>query len=205
MGNSSDNPVPLSKESQESDDHQWDGSEAEFVKNGEESDFEESKTGIKLSYKPTYKDFYTSLTRSKMYKRAIIAISLYVLSTICIFISYSSKKSTISFITLILLCLATLANLFNLVYGLKKKSKKLLTDKLLEVEIYPDNILVSEGDKEWKINLDGTLNSEEYKNMILIHLSDEKIFVIPLRCIEPDLVADVQAMIFAGTNPKHGK
>ena len=77
-----------------------------------------------------------------------------------------------------------------------------VTGKKAAVEIYPDNIVVTEDKREWEIPLDGTLMCEEHDNMIFIYLENKRVFVIPLRCVEPDLVADVQAMILAGTGPK---
>ncbi len=38
--------------------------------------------------------------------------------------------------------------------------------------------------------------------MFLIYLPQEKLFIIPMRAIEPDFLADVQGMIIAGTKPK---
>ena len=74
-------------------------------------------------------------------------------------------------------------------------------DKKLSVEIYPDSITIKNNLKEAVVNLDGNCVFEEYKGMFLIHLSKQRIFIIPIRAIEPEFLPDVQAMLVAGTTP----
>ena len=83
------------------------------------------------------------------------------------------------------------------------KANKIRKADLISLEIYPDNLVVTQNGKERKIELDGSSKYEELKNMILIYPPKGQIVCIPMRCIEPDLVADIEAMIISGTTPKN--
>ena len=78
----------------------------------------------------------------------------------------------------------------------------ILKNKEFSVEIFPDKIdVVSElGSRE--ILLDGSYECAEFGNMILISSNGRYDLIIPIRAIEPEFRADVQAMIFAGAVPR---
>ena len=86
--------------------------------------------------------------------------------------------------------------------SLNINAEKMTTGRQLDVEIYPDSIEVYSGASKWEIPMDGSSQFEEFNKMLLVYMPQEKIFIIPIRAIEPDFLADVQAMIVAGTSPK---
>ena len=64
-----------------------------------------------------------------------------------------------------------------------------------------DAVQIGSGDGEWEIPLDGSCLRVEYKNMILLFPAKKKHMVIlPLRCVEPGVLPEVQAMLVSGTH-----
>lgn len=205
MDNSSDKPSPLPEEKQNKD-HQWDGSEAELVEDDDAAEYEEHHTGIKLCYTLQPKEIHSCILNSETYKerkkKMMFSLGFSFFFALLMFILYVFSKSILQLVLGILFLLLGLFEVFLYSTEIKKRVRCFSTGKKAFVEIYPDNIVVSENDKEWEIPLDGSLKCEELDNMMLIYLEDKRVFVVPLRCVEPDLVADVQAMILAGTSPK---
>lgn len=201
----SDKPGPRS-ENKDIDLNRWDGSESEFVDDAEAADYEEYHTGIRLSYTLQASEIYSCLFNCSPYKgkRNLFkfSISFLIVAAILNFILYIFFRSAVSLFLEFLLLAIVVGNVGLYSSNLKKIITGFTIGRKIEIEVYPDEITVEENNQKWEIPLDGSFAYEEFENMILIYLEDEKIFVIPLRCIEPDLVADVQAMILAGTIPK---
>lgn len=205
MENSSDKPGP-SSENKDNHMHQWDGSESEFVDDVEAADYEEYHTGIRLSYTLQASEIYSCLFNCYPYKGKrkmfTFGISFLIFAAVMNFILYVFVRNTNFLLFGFLLVAIVVGNVGMYSSKLKKTLAGFSIGKNLEIEVYPDEIVVEENNQKWEIPLDGSFAFEEFENMILIYLDNGKIFVIPLRCIEPDLVADVQAMILAGTVPK---
>ncbi|MFR1477717.1 MAG: hypothetical protein ACLSB9_19560 [Hydrogeniiclostridium mannosilyticum] len=68
----------------------------------------------------------------------------------------------------------------------------------VQMEIFPDEIVMGKGEGKWEIPLDGSCFREEYKNMILLHTAD-RLVLLPLRAVEPAVRAEVQGMVLSGT------
>lgn len=198
-----DNPVPLPDEHNK---HEWDGSESELVEDDDAAEYEEHHTGIKLSYTLKDKEIYSCLTHGSSYKnkkrRIIHQICILSILAVVFFCNYIFLHLTSSLIWSMVSILTAFIAYGISRYDIKKQSRTLATGKIADVEIFPHAIVVTENGEEWEIALDGTLSFEEHDNMMLIYLNDGRVFIIPIRCIEPDFIADVQAMILAGTVPK---
>ena len=106
------------------------------------------------------------------------------------------------------LCLLPLLSFFiiwaSLLLNVRRISKKVFLNKELTLEIFPDKILICRGKIEQEIALDGSCDYEEYDNLITISSFSGTGVVIPIRAIEPEFRAEVQAMILAGAKPIDG-
>lgn len=194
------------KEQEEEYGPEWDGSEAQFVPDEDAADYEEQYPGIKLEYKLTREEIYECIKRAGLYKKFniknIIQAVLLIAAAIIFFVSFYMYQ-----------------NMFNLVMGFVSTavliaiwlfpyiSQKNMVDRNLNakqtyVEVYPDEIIVGENKREIKIPLDGSCEFEEDDNMMMIFTEDKKVIGIPMRSIEPNVIADVQAMLIAGTQPR---
>lgn len=194
------------EEPQEDESSGWDGSESEFVEDNDAEEYEEHYAGIKFGYVLRKEEIFESLKHTGMFRanntHSIVEAGLFTILALMFFIMFFLTRNNIN----IILGVISMALLFvslampRLFAGLNVD--KLTTGKKLSVEIYPDEIDVDGGTSNWKIPLDGSCAFEEFNEMFLLHLPQDKLFIIPSRAIEPDLLADVQAMIVAGTTPK---
>lgn len=198
------------KEDQEkqenSEELQWDGSESEFVEDDDAEEYEEKYAGIKLGYILKKDEIISCLKHTGMFKsnetKTIVEICLLFALAIMFFVLFFLTKNIIN----VILGLVSVVMVF-FVYMMPHffigfNAEKLTTGKKLSVEIYPNEIKIDKGLSSWSIPLDGTSFCEEFNDMLLLYLPQEKLFIIPMRAVEPDLLADVQAMIIAGTTPK---
>lgn len=80
----------------------------------------------------------------------------------------------------------------------------------ISMQVYPDRIRVGGGLKRWDVPLDGSSECARIGGMIALFVMSrekknacrERLIVLPLRCVEPSVLAEVQAMILAGTKPR---
>ena len=190
---------------QESDGEpiQWDGSEAELVTSGEDEEFEDVQAGIRLEYQLKADEIHCVLKRAKFYRKAMMKakIETAVLGAMLLLfgLTWILKNDpnamifTIASAILIGLVWATPY------FSLRSYAVKWAGKQEIEMEVYPDRIRMGEGEKSWKIPLDGSVICEEYNNLMVLHTGDEELTVLPLRCVEPQILPDIQAMIIAGT------
>ena len=86
--------------------------------------------------------------------------------------------------------------------GMKMRARALADGKNIHVSIYPDEVVIGEGAGAWEIPLDGTSEIEEFDNMLVLFAKGDRMLCIPLRSIEPAVLPEVEAMLFAGSRPK---
>lgn len=191
---------------EEEEGSSWDGSESEFVEDSDAEEYEEKYTGIKFGYALKREEIFSCLKHTGQFKangtREIVEICLLlVLATMFLILFFVTRNNFNIILGVISVALAFFVVLIPRFFvGLN--ADKFTTGKKLSVEIYPDEIAVTAGAVNWKIPLDGSCVFEEFNDMFFLFLPKEKLFVIPIRAIEPDVLADVQAMIVAGTTPK---
>lgn len=200
--------VFLTEQEQESEneDSTWDGSESEFVEDEEAEDYEEKYAGIKFCYTLKRDEIFSCLKHTGLFKtggiRSIVEICLLLVLSFMFFLLFFLTKNNLNFILGVISAALIFLVLLVPRFFIGFNADKLTTGKKLSVEIYPDEIEVESGSTSWKIPLDGSSFFEEFNDMFLLFLPKEKLFIIPIRAIEPDFLADVQAMIVAGTTPK---
>ncbi len=73
-------------------------------------------------------------------------------------------------------------------------------DEEIQMEIYPSMIEMGKHNNKWIIPLDGTVTCKKINNMFVLQTDKSHITILPLRCIEPSVLPDVEAMILSGTN-----
>nr|WP_319489600.1 hypothetical protein [uncultured Caproiciproducens sp.] len=185
---------------------EWDGSEAELVADESALAFEEQHTGIKLKYTLTSREIFKVL-RKGQYTNTRITLSIVaaVLSAVlaAAFLVRFSETGDSRYASLGAVCLMLIfivAVLPSII--IKMHSSKVADGREIRMKIYPDHIEMGLPDKKWEIPLDGTSESTQFDNLMVLYINDRNMVILPLRCVEPAVLPEVQAMIFAGTQPK---
>lgn len=206
----SDSPEPPERqgeqppEDEQEDIIEWDGSEAELVAD-DAAEYEEQQTGIKLSYILRQEEILECLKKSGFIKttgtravaETVILVALAVVFIVTYFLQKNANSLVFGVISLLLIAVIWIVPQ----QGMKRRAKDLADGKEIQMEIYPDNIVMGQGEGRWEIPLDGTSESEEDSNLLLIYSQDRTV-ILPLRCVEPSVLPEVQAMVISGTQPK---
>ena len=182
----------------------WDGSESEFVEDDDATEYEEQKTGVKINYALTREEIFKCIKHCGINKNVKILgeVSLVFLTLLSLILFLKTSQYGFLVFLLLFLGLFFLWSLDILYLFLKKlRYKKFSPEKKLSVEIFPDVISIENEQRKIEIPLDGTNYFEEFKDMFLIYLPKQRVFIIPTRAIEPDILPEVEAMLIAGTKP----
>lgn len=191
-------------EEEDTEEIEWDGSESEFVEDDDYQEYEENYSGIKFSYTLKKEEFFSCIKCCGIDKRLIIIGSfLLAIFTIIYLILFIQKMTMFNFfcMSLGIILLPLWASGFLPLFFEKLNKDKFPGNKKVSVEVYPDSIIVDDNMRRWEIPLDGTSRFKEINGIFLIFLPKEKIFIIPKRAIEPDLLPEVEAMLVTGTEP----
>lgn len=182
----------------------WDGSESDLVTTGEEEEFEEMETGIRIEYQLKTEEVHTVLRRTRFYKKAMLKakIETAVLSLMTILFGLTWVLN--NDINAMIFTIAS-AGLIGLVwatpyFSLRTQSIKWAHKQEIEMEVYPQEIRMGSGVDRWEIPLDGSVECEEYENLLVLHTGESELAILPLRCVEPHHLTDVQARILSGTH-----
>ena len=184
----------------------WDGPHAEIVSDDAE-EFEEQQTGVQLSYTLKEQEVYNFLNSAEARERSKKKYFLDILCIVFLFALYSfncvySKRFDVPMFCLIVAVSVILS------YYLRKLRPRMksradagvLAGETVRMTVYPDYILLG----EQEIPMDGTWERVVTESMIALfplkkdEYSECPIF-LPLRCMEPAILPEVQAMLFAGT------
>ena len=183
----------------------WDGSEAEFVPDEDAAEYEEHYTGIKLTYTLHRDEILACLKKGGYYnttgKKVKIETALMALLGIMFTVSYF-RYGGANNLWLAAVCLLVIAAVWVVPYFDMQGHSKQHANAQTFVCIYPDEVVVGKSGSEWSIPLDGTSQFAEFENLMVLFAPQQKMVAIPLRAIEPAVLADVQAMLLAGTVPK---
>lgn len=203
-------PEPRGEQTPEDEDWEdsieWDGSEAELVADESAEVFEEQHTGIKLKYVLTSGEIFRAL-RKVQYTGTRVALSV-VAVLLCagaagMFLVKWNATGNHRYMSLAAVCI-----LMVLIIGaypslrIKLHAVKIADGKEIRMKIYPDHIEMGLFDKKWEIPLDGSCERLHFDNMIVLYIRDGNMVILPLRCVEPAVLPEVQGMILAGTQPK---
>jgi hypothetical protein len=183
----------------------WDGSEAELVSDDTALSFEEQHTGIMLKYTLTSSEIFKALIKTQYTFSRKMSSAFAVILSLCLAVFFITKTNTadsVRYVSLASVCFLT-ALVVSLIPSImiKLHSMKIADGKEINMKIYPDHIQMNVGTTNWEIPLDGTCESVRVGNLIVIYIKDSFV-ILPLRCVEPSVMAEVQAMIVAGTNAK---
>lgn len=206
----SDNPEPPERQGEQTPEEEqevpieWDGSEAELVAD-DTAEYEEQQTGIKLSYILRQEEILECLKKSGFIKttgtRAVAETVILAVLAVVFFVTYLLQQNTnalfFSIISLLLIAVIWIVPQ----QGMKHRAKELTDGKEIHMEIYPDTIVMGQGEGRWEIPLDGTSECEQDGSLFLIYSQDRTV-ILPLRSVEPSVLPEVQAMIVSGTQPK---
>ncbi len=196
-----------SEENSESPEEEWDGSEAEIVVDDESEEYEEENTGIKIKYTLKPEEIREFVQSSEGYeknkkaqkKHTIIQSIVFVLMVILSIITGNRYYLILSAFPIVSLGLIWIVPYI----GVRNLIGKVLRNQEFSVEVFPDKIDVTTKNSKKEIMLDGSCESEEFENMIQIFSDGELALIIPTRAVEPEFLADLQAMVLAGTRPRY--
>lgn len=193
-------------EEKEENSEPWDGTEAEFVEDDEAMDYEESYPGIKLSYTIKKEEIIECLRYNSddgvKGARQIMELGLLVVLAVAFLVSFFITGNTLNLILSLVSAALIVLTFVAPIISIRVGAGRMATAKKMDVEIFHDNIVITSGPNEWEIPLNGTVEMTEHENMIMIFIPRDRIFVIPVRAIDPDFLPDVQAMLIAGTTPR---
>ena len=74
------------------------------------------------------------------------------------------------------------------------------TDAVREAGI--GRVVVGSGEGQWEIPLDGTSSFEEFDDLMVLFTPKNAILAMPMRAMEPAVIADIQGMLIAGCIPE---
>lgn len=204
---SDDSEVP----SAESDDVRLSGSdnkqdENKIVADDEIEEYEDENTGIKISYKLTPEEVYGVITRSGSFQDNLKAqqkhtwLQAAVLGVIIALVFVIKQPM---YLWLALLPVLTAASVWIVPYlGMRKILSGAFNNKPITLEVFPDEIDINQGNISRKIILDDSYESEENDDIIVVTKNNVIQLMLPLRAVEPEFRAEVQAIILAGIKPK---
>lgn len=185
---------------------EWDGSEAELVADESALAFEEQHTGIRLKYTLTSREIFKVLRKSQYTNTritlSIIAVVFSIILAVAFLVRFSSTgdsryASLAAVCLMLILIVAVLPSII-----IKMHSSKVADGREIRMKVYPDHIEMGLPDKKWEFPLDGTSECIQFDNLMVLYIDDRNMVILPLRCVEPAVLPEVQAMIFAGTQPK---
>lgn len=202
-------PEPETQED-DGDSIRWDGSEAEMVADEDAEEYEETKTAIKISYRLTDDEVchafvHAGMTPKRRTLLLVLAVAAFVCSIVS-FVLYGMQPAFGSLASGILLCAAGIVVLVLPWFSIRKHAKRANDHGEYTLKIYPDMIEGEHSGKMVEFPLDGTIACEFYKGLALIHFDREYIggslLILPLRSVEPGVLADVEAILRSGTHAK---
>lgn len=178
----------------------------EFLSDSDDSEeYDESARGIKVKYNLKLNEIKDFIRRSKKYeksfkvqrKHTIIQSVLFVILVVLACLSGSLSFMALAALPLLALTIMWIIPSINI----RVTAQKLIKEDEFSVEIFPNRIEIESKSGSSTLVLDNMCKSEEYKDSIMIFRPDGTGLVIPLRAIDSDDRADVQAIIVAGSNP----
>lgn len=190
---------------EEDEEEGWDGSEAELVADEDAAVYEDVQTGIRVNYVLRWREIYRCLkgmgyiktTGTRAVIETVILAAAAVLCLINWFTSHTAEALTLAVVCILLIAVVWVAPEL----GLRSQAKKRADGREFSLEIYPDAITVEHAGDEWEIPLDGETGCAQYGNHLVLS-RERKMVILPLRCVEPGVLPEVQAMIMAGTTPR---
>lgn len=191
------------RKKQEENFPDWDGREAQYVEDADAAEYEERYAGIQITYQLTREEVADCLKHAGVYQKAKAraVVETVLCAVLCVFFAVECILSWNPFqLFLSILSGGLIAALWWGYHARIRQHAEESGNAETTVCIYPDEVEIGTNGG-WTIPLDGTCALEEYNGMLLLHPKADKMVAIPIRSIEPSVLADVQAMLIAGTMP----
>jgi len=183
---------------------QSDFQESKLVPDESEA-YEEQQTGIELSYVLKEEEIYECLKYSSRLganQRGFFLATIGPAALALLFLAAGAFTYRSTYYFCAVLCVAFILLFF--VFSNRKnitRARMAADGHPVRMAIYPDRIEVDRKDGLWKIPMDGGAEFAQIKDLFVLYV-EENVLMIPKRCIKPQILPDVQAMIVAGTRPK---
>lgn len=179
--------------------------EGELPDTDTSEEYVEPTTGIKVKYSPTLGEIKDFVRRSRKYenklkvqrKHTVIQSILFVLLVVLACLGGSIYYMIMAALPLLALLIMWAIPFLNI----RASAQELIKEDEFTIEVFPDRLEVESKSGRKTLALDDTCKSEEYNNSIMIFNQGGSGLIIPLRAVEPELRAEVQAIIAAGSNP----
>lgn len=196
-------PVENFSDSDDSDlSEKWDGEEAEYVADDEAEDYEEESTGIKIKYKLKPNEIYSFVKHSESFQNNLklqkkhtfiqaVVLGAMVALTFAVKNTYYLWFAAFPVVVILLLWLIPFISV-------KKMISQVSNSKEIVLEIFPDKIDIIENGVQRELLLDGSYESKEEDDVIVIYKNKVIDLMLPLRAVEPEFRAEVQAIILSG-------
>ncbi|QAT48292.1 hypothetical protein EQM14_00045 [Caproiciproducens sp. NJN-50] len=191
-------------EPEDSGPPQPDFQESKLVPDESEA-YEEQQTGIELSYVLKKEEVYECLRYSSRLHRNRKTFVLAMSGSAALAVLFLAAGA-FTYRGFYYFCAALCAAVI-IVLGVFPYRKNVLRAReaadgnTVRMTVYPDRIEVDQEGGLWEIPMDGTAGFVQIKDLFVLYAA-EKMLMIPVRCIKPRILPDVQAMIVAGTRPK---
>lgn len=184
------------------DQNIWDGTESEIINDSQASKFENDNIGIKLSYVLTKEEIFNAIYNGNLFrknskKKDIFYIIVFLIFCVCFLIFYVINHNIQNIVMAVFCVLAVLGVLIIPKLYIKKFAENMANNKELEVCIFSDRIDVGKGMGKWSIDFNKDCIVQEVNNLFVVTNNVGNSVVIPHRAIEPDLLADISAIMMS--------
>ncbi|HAH79392.1 MAG TPA: hypothetical protein DCL64_07755 [Ruminococcaceae bacterium] len=175
--------------------------------------YEEQHTGIRISYRLKEDEVYECLRRILKAKAgggrpAAARAALLVAAAALGAAGGGSGSGVLYALAAVCAVCAALSALFPLRAD-RRLAREYAGNAAIRMRVYPDRIQLARDGRVREIPLDGTSECAQIGDMLALYVRDpqapgglgRRLVVLPLRCVDPSALPEVQAMIFAGTRP----
>lgn len=180
----------------------WEGEEAEIVADEEAEEYEDELTGIKIKYTLNSDELHDLARHSEKFKKNFKLQKKYALFQVIalgVVVAFALVTKNIHCLWIAILPVVELGLLWAIpFFEVKKIVKALSNSGETTLEIFPDKIDVTENGVHRELLLDGSCDSEEYDDMLVIYKNRVTKLLLPMRAIEPEFRAEVLAIILSG-------
>ena len=181
----------------------------------ESKEYEDQQTGIELSYVLNEDEIYECLKQSGYLRgnqRFLVFFMMAFVVLAITFFTAGARTYRVFFYGYAACCAAFAAVFGALPYRSNRMKARFCADgRSIRLTVYPDRIQVESGAGQWEIPMNGSAKYAQVEKMMVLYLQEEnglgkkaasKMLILPMRCVKPQLLADVRAIIVAGTRPK---
>lgn len=180
----------------------WEGEEAEIVADEEAEEYEDESTGIKIKYTLNSDELHDLVRHSESFKNNLKLQKKHALVQVIalgIIIAFALVMKNTYYFWIAIFPVIALGLLWAIpFFGVKRMVATLSNSEETTLEIFPDKIDVTENGVHRELLLDGSYDSEEHDDMLVIYKNGVIKLLLPMRAVEPEFRAEVQAIILSG-------